>query len=78
MNTILLIAERSGTAGHRLLDSVKSAVKAGIPGSEVAYDELKKRYVRMKGKTNEQTETNPPPEMKKTDAALTSKNDLNG
>ena len=55
------------STARKIYDSVKSAVKAGVPGAEVAYDELKKRYVRMKGKANEQTETNPPSEMKKTD-----------
>ena len=66
------------STARKIYGSVKSAVKAGVPGAEVAYDELKKRYVRMKGKTNEQTETNPPPEMKKIDATPTSKNGENG
>ena len=49
---------------RKFYDSVKSAVKANIPGAAVAFDELKKRYVRNKGKSEEQNNDNPPLEKK--------------
>ena len=49
---------------RKFYDSVKSAVKANIPGAAVAFDEMKKRYVRNKGKNDEQNNDNPPLEKK--------------
>ena len=50
------------STARKLYDSVKSAIKANIPGAAVAFDELKKRYLRMKGKPEEQNNPNPPVE----------------
>ena len=49
---------------RKFYDSVKSAVKSNIPGAAVAFDELKKRYVKNKSKTDEQNNDNPPLEKK--------------
>ena len=52
---------------RQFYDSVKSAVKANIPGAAVAFDELKKRYVRNKGKNEEQNKDNPPLQKKESE-----------
>ncbi len=50
------------STARKFYDSVKAAVKANTPGAAVAFDEMKKRYVRIKAKTEEQKNTNPPVE----------------
>jgi len=50
------------SSARKLYDAVKAAVKANIPGAAVAYDELRKRYIREKGKSEEQINPNPPVE----------------
>jgi hypothetical protein len=52
MNTILLIAERSGTAGHRLLDSVKSAVQVTREGVFGSVMELHEGFKRLRGRVD--------------------------
>jgi len=47
------------STARKIYDSVKSAVKSNIPGAAVAFDEMKKRYIRMKGKTEEQNNPTP-------------------
>jgi hypothetical protein len=47
------------STARKFYDSVKTAIKAKIPGAEVAFDELKKRFVRMKIKTDDQKNTTP-------------------
>jgi len=54
------------STARKFYDSVKTAVKASIPGSAVAFDEMKKRYVKIKSKPEEQANANShPPEEKK-------------
>jgi hypothetical protein len=50
------------STARKFYDSVKAAVKANIPGAAVAFDELKKRFLRVKGKPDEQNNDNPPVE----------------
>jgi hypothetical protein len=52
---------------RKFYDSVKSAVKANIPGAEVAFDEMKKRYVRNRSKSDEQNNDNPTLEKKESE-----------
>jgi hypothetical protein len=52
MNTILLIAERSGAAGHRLLDSVKSAVEVNQEGVFGSAMELYEGFKRLRGRVD--------------------------
>jgi hypothetical protein len=52
MNTILLIAERSGAAGHRLLDSVKSAVDVNQEGVFGSAMELHEGFKRLRGRVD--------------------------
>ena len=47
------------SAARKFYDSVKTAIKAKIPGAEVAFDELKKRFLRMNVKTEDQNNTTP-------------------
>lgn len=44
---------------RKFYDAVKAAVKANIPGAAVAFDELKKRYIRDKGNNSGQNNDNP-------------------
>jgi hypothetical protein len=54
------------STARKFYDSVKAAVKANTPGAAVAFDEMKKRYVKIKSKPEEQANANNnPPEEKK-------------
>jgi hypothetical protein len=45
---------------RKFYDAVKAAVKSNIPGASVAFDELRKRYIRDKGKNDGQNNDNTP------------------
>jgi hypothetical protein len=58
-DTYIAAGSDAFSTARKIYDSVKSAIKGNIPGAAVAFDELKKRYIRMKGKTEEQNNNTP-------------------
>ncbi len=56
-DTYIAAGSDAFSTARKIYDSVKSAVKGNIPGAAVAYDELKKRYIRIKVKTEEKNNT---------------------
>jgi hypothetical protein len=54
------------TSARKFYTEVKGAIKSGIPGATVIYDEMKKRFLKMKIKNAPPNEAKPQVEIKET------------